>query len=68
MGWQVTATTVQCTYVNDFATIMVNSDLTAKCAYVNRHEGTKAGKKKLRDCKWPDCPIVKNCREEMVAL
>jgi hypothetical protein len=68
MGWQVTATTVTCEYVADFATIMVQPDGTAKCSFVNRHGKTKDGKKRLKNCKWPDCPLVADFKEKALAL
>jgi hypothetical protein len=57
-GWQVTATTVKCEFVSDFATIMVQPDGAAKCSYVNREGKARDGKKKLKICKWPECPLV----------
>lgn len=68
MGWQVTATTVRCQYVGDFATIMVQPDATSKCSYVNRHSKARDSRKKLRDCKWPDCPLVSDFRKQALAL
>lgn len=68
MGWQLTATTVQCRYVGDFATIMVKPDGTAKCSFVNRHGKAKDGKKKLRNCKWPECPLVTDFQKQALAL
>jgi hypothetical protein len=68
MGWQVTATTVRCQYVGDLATIMVQPDGTSKCSYVNRHSRTGHGKKRLQNCKWPDCPLVSDFRQQALAL
>ena len=68
MGWQVTATTVDCEYAADFATIMVQPDGTAKCSFVNRHSKAKDGKKRLKSCKWPACPLVAGFKQEAVAL
>jgi len=68
MGWQLTATTVQCQYVGDFATIMVRPDGIGTCSYVNRHSRAKDGKKRLRTCKWPDCPLVSDFRTHALAL
>jgi len=56
--WQVTARTVPCEYVDDYAVIMVYPDESAQCAYVNKYKKFKDGQKKLRNCKWPDCPLV----------
>jgi hypothetical protein len=58
MKWHVTATTVSCEYVADFATIMVQMDGTAKCSIVNRYSNANGGKKTLKNCKWPACPLV----------
>jgi len=68
MGWQVTATTINCEYVGDFAVIMVHGDGTAKCAYVNKHSRRKDGQKKLQNCKWPDCPLVNEFRERALVM
>jgi len=68
MGWQVTATTISCEYVSDFATMMVYPDHTAKCAFVNKHSKTKGGQKRLRDCKWPDCPLVSEFTERAFTI
>jgi hypothetical protein len=58
MGWLVTATTVECSRVGDFATIMIHPDGSAKCSFVNRHAMTKDGKKRMLHCQWPECPLV----------
>lgn len=68
MGWQVTATTISCEHVGDFATIMVKPDGTATCSFVNRSGKAKNGKKKLKDCKWPSCPLVADFKEKALAL
>ncbi|OGO04272.1 MAG: hypothetical protein A2Y91_04365 [Chloroflexi bacterium RBG_13_54_8] len=68
MGWQVTATTIKCDYVGDFAVVMVYPDKTAKCAFVNKHTKLKGGQKKLQGCKWPDCPLVSQFRERAFAM
>lgn len=68
MGWKVTATTLSCEYVGDFATVMVQPDGTSKCSYVNRHEDAKKAREKMKTCKWPDCPLVASFREEALAL
>ena len=68
MGWQVTATTVRCQYVGDFATIMVQPDGNGKCSYVNRHGRAGDSKRRLRDCKWPDCPLVSDFQKQALAL
>ena len=66
MGWQVTTTTLQCDFVNRLVTIMVYPDGSAKCAYVNRCSKTKGWAKRLKTCKWPECPVVaKFCSEAM---
>lgn len=63
MGWQVTATTLHCDSVEDFATIMVYPDNTAKCAFFNKHSKTSRGQKRLKTCKWPNCAMVEEFRE-----
>lgn len=69
MDWQTTATTVNCEYVTDFATIMIRPDGTVKCSVVNRHSKAKDGnKKRLRSCKWPDCPLVDEFRKRALTM
>jgi len=68
MGWQVTATTIRCDWVDDFAVVMVYRDSKAKCAYVNRYSRAKSGKKRLKNCKWPDCPLVNDFRERAFTI
>ncbi|RLC94220.1 MAG: hypothetical protein DRI39_03540 [Chloroflexi bacterium] len=68
MDWQVTATTIKCQFVDDFATIMVYPDRTAKCAFVNRHSKTKQGQKRLAACKWPNCQLVDEFRERALNM
>jgi hypothetical protein len=59
VDWQVTATTIRCDFVSDFAVLMVYGDGTAKCAFVNRWSARKEGKKKLKNCKGRESPM--NC-------
>jgi hypothetical protein len=68
MGWKVTATTLKCDHVDDFATIMVQPDATAKCSHVNRYSSSKNAKQKMKNCKWPDCPLVAGFKEKALAL
>jgi len=68
MGWQVTATTVRCDYVGDFAAIMVHRDETVKCAFYNRYSRKSEGKKRLKNCKWPNCPLVNEFKERALAI
>jgi hypothetical protein len=72
MDWQVTATTIRCDFVGDFAVLMVHGDGTAKCAYVNRWSARKEGKKKLKNCKGResamDCPLVSEFRERALSI
>jgi len=37
---------------------MVQMDGTAKCSFVNRYSNANGGKKTLKNCKWPACPLV----------
>jgi hypothetical protein len=68
MRWQVTATTINCNSVDDFAVIMVYGDSTAKCSYVSRHSRVKDSRKRLRACRWPDCPLVNKFRNRALAI
>lgn len=68
MAWKCTATTVGCHIVGDFATILVYADGSVKCSYVNRCNKTRDGRKKSRNCKWPDCSLVNEFRERAFAM
>jgi len=68
MGWQVTATTVRCQHVGDFATIMVQPDGTSKCSLRQQAQQGRDSKRRLRDCKWPDCPLVSDFQKQALAL
>jgi hypothetical protein len=68
MGWKVTATTFNCEYVTDYVTVMVQPDGTAKCSYVSRYSKSNKAKQKMKNCKWPNCPLVAQFRDEALAL
>ena len=59
MTWQVTATTIPCDFVDDYAVLMVYGDGKAKCTFVNRWSAKKEGEKKLKNCKGCESPM--NC-------
>lgn len=66
--WQITATTVRCEYVADFATLMVQPDGTAKCSYVNRLGKARDSMRNLQLCKWPECPLVAEFRRKALTM
>ncbi len=72
VNWQVTATTIRCDFVSDFAVLMVHGDGTAKCAYVNRWSARKEGKKRLKNCKGRErpenCHLVSEFRERAFSM
>ena len=59
VNWQVTATTILCDWVDDYAVLMVYGDGTAKCTFVNRWSAKKEREKKLKNCKGCESPM--NC-------
>ena len=63
MGWQVTATTIDCDFVGDFAVLMVYENGEAKCNFYSRYSKAKDGAKKLKNCKGPDCPKLAEFKE-----
>ena len=75
-GWQITATTIHCDFVDDFVTIMVNKDWSTRCAWYNRYKqkaledkGKKFDKKirlKMEKCEGPECPNVINYRDKLI--
>ena len=75
-GWQVTATTLMCDAIEDYVTIMVYKDWTAKCAWYNRYgekkdnprELKRLDKKirlKLEKCPGPSCQWVTGYRDKL---
>jgi len=75
-NWQITATTKHCEYVEDFITIMVDSDWATRCAWFKRykqrrleqpkHKFRKEIQQKLKYCVGPDCPIAKQYRDDLI--
>lgn len=68
MGWQVTATTIHCDLVSDFAVLMAYGDGTTKCAYFNRWSTHKEGKKRLENCKGSECPKLSEFKERAFSM
>jgi hypothetical protein len=67
-GWRVTATTVNCPSVTDFATILVRPEGTAVCSWVNRRGQTRDGRSGPGPCRWPDCPLVAEFVQSALAM
>lgn len=68
MGWQVTATTIQCDLVGDFAVLMVYGDGEVRCNYFSRYSETKDTVRKLKNCKGPDCPKLAEFKERAFSM
>jgi len=70
MDWQVTATTILCDYVDDYAVLMVYGDGAAKCTYFNKysHVKEKEKSKRLKHCKGLECPKVSEFRERALSM
>ena len=75
-GWQVTATTLICDAIEDYVTVMVYKDWSAKCAWFNRYGGKKDNPKelkrldkkiriKLEKCIGPTCTHVTGYRDKL---
>ena len=74
--WQITASTIRCNLVDDFVTIMVNKEWSAKCAWYNRHKKKAIeGKKqkfdgemrlKIEKCQGPECSYVTGYRDKLI--
>lgn len=74
--WQITATTIRCDLVDDFVTVMVNKDWSARCAWYGRHkqkalEGKKQKfdkdmKLKIEKCAGPECAYVTDYRDKLI--
>ena len=75
-GWQITATTIRCDFVDDFVTLMVNKDWSTKCSWYNRYKQKaiddprqKFDKKirlKMEKCEGPECPNVIDYRDKLI--
>ena len=77
--WQVTATTIYCDAVDDYATLVVHKDWSVKCAGYNKYgsditkENTKMlrkrGKKLGRElkCEGPECHRMIEYRDKLQA-
>jgi len=75
-GWQITATTIHCDFVDDFVTLMVNKDWSTRCSWYNRYKqkalddkGHKFDKKirlKIEKCEGPECNNVINYRDKLI--
>ncbi len=68
MGWQVTATTIKCNLVDEFAVLMVYEDGTAKCNYFERSKVANHKDKRSVNCKGPDCPALAEFKERALAM
>ena len=74
--WQVTATTIHCELIDDFVTLLVKNDWTAKCVWHNRYKQiAPEGKKrkfdkkivlKIEKCVGPDCNYVTEYRDKLI--
>ena len=69
VDWQVTATTIHCNFVGDFASLLVYGDGTAKCAYFNKWNARKEGARKLEGCKGLEqCPNLADFKENALSM
>ena len=75
-GWQITATTIHCDFVDDFVTIMVNKDWSTKCSWYYRYKQKviddhrqKLDKKirlKVGKCQGTECSYVMGYRDKLI--
>ncbi len=75
-GWQITATTIHCDFVDDFVTIMVNKDWSTRCTCYKRYQqrvlddkrqkSDKKNRLKIEQCKGPECSYVINYRDKLL--
>lgn len=75
-NWQVTATTIECEMVNEYVTILVNKDWSAKCTWCvknkqvaasdPKHKFSKEIKDKIGKCQGPDCKHVIEYRDKLI--
>jgi UDP-2,3-diacylglucosamine pyrophosphatase LpxH len=75
-NWQVTATTVECSHIGDFVTILVYKDWSSKCTWWAKykkvagedpkHKFSKDVKAKIGKCQGPDCKYVVGYRDKLI--
>lgn len=75
-NWQITATTIQCGYIDEAVTIMVNSDWSTRCVWYGRYKEKSSGDKKQRfdkdirlkiaKCLGPECPLAQEYRDKLI--
>jgi hypothetical protein len=75
-NWQITATTLQCEYVGDAVTIMVDKDWTTRCTWYRRYKQKatenkkqkfeKAINTKIENCRGTECPLAINYRDKLI--
>lgn len=75
-NWQITATTIQCVYVNEAVTLMVDKDWATRCTWYRRYkqkaiEGQKqkfekAIRLKMEKCPGTECPLAMNYRDKLI--
>lgn len=75
-NWQITATTMQCDYVDDAVTIMVDSDWTTRCSWYRRYKQKalenrkrtfeKTVRQKIEKCHGTECPLAIAYRDKLI--
>jgi hypothetical protein len=75
-NWQVTATTIECEYISEYVTTMVNKDWSCKCTWWAKykkaqvsdpnHKLPKGIKEKSAKCLRPDCQYVIGYRDKLI--
>ena len=75
-NWQITATTIQCGYVDEAVAIMVNGDWTTRCVWYGRYKEKSSGenkqkfdkttRSKIAKCLGPECPLAKEYRDKLI--
>ena len=58
MAWQVTAKTIRCDLVDNYATLLVYRDGNTKCTYYSKYSPAKDWKKRKKSCAGPNCNYV----------
>ena len=74
--WQVTATTLQCDYMQEYVTIMIQMDWSCKCTWWTKYKKAQASdpnhkfpkgiKEKSAKCMGPDCQYVTGYRDQLI--
>ncbi len=75
-NWKITATTIQCEYVDETVTLMVDKDWTTRCSWYHRYKQKALEDKKqkfernirqkIEKCRGTECPLATTYRDKLM--